>query len=135
VGYEVPRRTGLVDFEEGHDYCGAEVTIYLDQPLGFVFEMQRQFLAAATAEKGEDLDLVEELVREFASRVLSSWNLENDGEPIAATAEEFYKLPAAFANTLIGEWLTASTRVTGPLDERSSAGDGSVVPWEKATTS
>jgi len=127
--FKVPRREAHITFAEDHDYHGAEIDIYLDQPLAFVFEMQQQFLEASDSKDGSELELMQALLRQFGEHVLASWNLEDDaGSEIPATAEGLFTLPAAFVNTLIGKWLEEATSVPAPLGERSSDGGGSVVP-------
>lgn len=110
-GFRVPRREALVEFEEGHEYHGAEVRLRLDVPMGLVFEFQRL---------GSD---GEAALRRFGDQILLGWNLEDDdGEPVPATADGLLTQPFGFANTLMTRWAEAVTGVPGPLGVPSSNG-------------
>lgn len=71
----------------------------------------------------ENLDpaQVEEMLTGFA-RVLVSWNLEIDGEPIPADLDGLKRLE--FANTfrIIAGWIRSTAGVSAPLAQRSSDG-------------
>lgn len=117
MGFQVPRRTARVTFEEGHDYHGAEITLNLDLPTAAIFELQRL--------QAEDADAA---VRMFADDALVTWNIEDNGVPVPATYEGAKTQPAAFILTLMRRWQEAATEVPAPLGQASSGTDSSVVP-------
>ena len=41
MGYELPKRTAILEFAEGHDYHGAEIEVSLDLPLEMIFRFRR----------------------------------------------------------------------------------------------
>ena len=45
----------------------------------------------------------------FGDTVLTSWNIEEDGELIPATGEGFMTLPPAFCMAIIGAWAERAT--------------------------
>ena len=117
MGFQVPRRTARVTFEEGHDYHGAEVVLNLDLPTAAIFELQR--LQATDGDAA---------VRMFAEDALVSWNVEDGGAPVPASYDGAKTQPSAFILALMQKWLEAATDIPAPLGQSSSATDGSVVP-------
>ena len=118
MGFQVPRRTARVTFEEGHDYHGAEVVFLLDAPTAFLFEFQR-------AQKAD----TETAIRMFADSIIDSWNLEDDaGNALSADYEGAQTLPTVFLSALMERWVAEATAAPAPLGQPSSDTDGSVVP-------
>lgn len=118
MGFQVPRRTARVSFEEGHDYHGAEVVLVLDAPTEFLFEFQR-------AQKSD----IELAISMFAESIIESWNVEDAlGNPRPTSYEGAKKEPPAFLTALMERWVAEATAAPAPLGQRSSDTDGSVVP-------
>jgi len=119
MGYKLPKRTALVEFDEGHEYHGLRIELRLDIPMGLAFSFDR-----------EDVT-VEQRLREFAAATLLGWNLEDDdGNPIPATADAFMQQPFAMGILLFEKWREATTGVPAPLVEPSANGKPSAEPSE-----
>lgn len=125
MGFEVPRRTVVFDFTGG-DYEGAIVRCRLDVNLDTYLYYARVKFSPDSA-----LDLIEAASRRFGEEILLDWNLEDNGEPIPATADGFVKIPPALNAIIIAKWLGEVMAVPDPLVGRSSNGGappGMVIP-------
>ena len=111
MGFEIPRRTARIILED--DYEGAEITCALDVDMGTYFHFQGLI-------ESEDAAHLEKAFREFGDRILIEWNLEEDGEPLPATAEGVMQLPPALALAILGKWSEAVGEAPAPLSGRSS---------------
>lgn len=109
MGFEVPRREALMTFE-GTDFDGAEIRCRLDVPLSLYLDIMRS----------ETVNQQEEVNRRWAEKVLLSWNLEQDGEPVSADADGFLSLPPSFVNVIVAKWLESAAGVSGPLGSSSN---------------
>lgn len=115
MGFTIPKKTALLRFE-GTDYDGAEVTLRLDVPMSFAFEMQ---------DLGEQ-EKYQESYGLFCERVLISWNLEDDnGIPIPPNLDGLMQLPAQFPLLILNRWTEAVMEVPSPLGETSRNGSTS----------
>jgi hypothetical protein len=71
----------------------------------------------------DDREKLREMFHEFG-QVLVSWNLEDeDGTPIACTAEEFVGQDPAFVREVLDQWAAAIAGVAAPLEQPSPAGE------------
>jgi hypothetical protein len=120
TGYRVPRRTALVEFDEAHEYYGAEIVLRLDVPIGVMLEFQR-----AATDEGQ----AETVIRRFGDDIVLEWNLEDDEGPVPATGDGLMMQSFAFANMLLSKWVEVATQVPGPLGEPSNNGNG----WAAST--
>lgn len=128
MGFEVPRRTAALVFEE---YPGLEVSAVLDVPLQMFFDFQRM---------AESLDVaqVEKALREFGDAVLISWNAEIDGKAIPATGDGLMALSLGLAKDILAGWLRGIADVPAPLAGGSVNGRASLVepaPMEASSVS
>lgn len=106
MGYKVPRRQALINFE-GTDYDGAELTCVLDVDLDTFFTVSRAAVG--------DVGAIEGALRTFAQRSLLEWNIEaDDGTPIEVSEAAFMALPPAMGLLIISRWLEAAAS-PGPL--------------------
>ena len=115
AGFTLQRRTINLTFSDG-DLAGLSVVCRLDIALGMFLEFQ----SAASASTVDDSEAnIGESFRLFAENVLISWNLEEDGKPIAPTVEGFFSLPPAIASEIISRWSQEVTELNDPLDMQS----------------
>lgn len=131
MGYEVPRRMALLKFEDGvHD--GLEVRCAFDMPLGTFIEFTKRMGAEAVVAQ-------EEAIRQWADDILDSWNVEEKGKPVPASADGVMVLGLAFVKDIIDAWAGGmKDSVTGPLAETtadlstSSVNGGAASPAESS---
>ena len=131
MGFDVGS-TLVMDFTGTPEWEGAEVKLSLDVTMERFFALQRAFAGTAvTSEREEGAPLTDEdeqhmqaAMRGLGDTVLSSWNLEREGEPIPATGDGMLMIPMALANLISTQWME---RVSGQLPEASgaSSSDGS----------
>lgn len=88
--YTPPRRELHVEFEEGHMYEGAEVTLSLDIPFALLCEMW-----ALDELTGQPLL---ELIKRFGDEALIDWNLG-----ITADGEGLAQQPFAFVIAIVSQ--------------------------------
>lgn len=112
MGFEVPRRTARIQFEE---HPGMEIECALDISLGAFFEFQR--LTASKDQKD-----VEKAMQQFGEEIVISWNLEIDGIKLPATGEGMLRLPPAFALVILNAWVGAVQEL--PLEGSEMPRDG-----------
>lgn len=79
-------------------------------------------LASLIDEGGFTGDTAEEIFERF-SKVLVSWNAEDDEGPLPITAEGLLRLDLVEARAIVEGWRDAVTGVTGPLDKSSTSGE------------
>lgn len=115
AGFTLQRRTINLTFTDG-DLEGLSVVCRLDIALGMFLEFQSA-LAGTSNDNPEGFG---ESFRLFAENVLISWNLEEDGIPVAASVDGFFTLPPAVASEIITRWSSEVTELSNPLDETSS---------------
>lgn len=72
----------------------------------------------------EDLDLIDDVFRTFAS-ALVDWNLEDEkNQPVPITLEGIYEQELDFVMEIVAAWVDALTGVSAPLAKRSTGGEG-----------
>ena len=129
MGYELPKRTAILEFEEGDDYYGAEIEVSLDLPLEMIFRFRRARRPdsehPATPEEVAD---EEQLYREFGDRALVRWNLTAGGVPVPATGAGFIAQPGPFCAAVMTAWTRATTGDSAPLVAPSDVGPVSQEP-------
>lgn len=117
MGYKVPKRTLVLEFEQGDEHHGLEVRMILEAPLSLLFEMQR-LARIATEEEAE------RILRTFGDALLIDWNVEDDeGQPIPATGDGLLSLPFSLARLMIAKWTEAATGPPAPLGAPSPNGN------------
>ena len=111
MGFQIPKRTVTVTFEDG-DFVGAEARMQLDPPMGEFLRV----INALNAGRFEELcDLV--------ASMLISWTVDDaEGKPLAPTKEGVLGAPMSFVIALANEWAAAQTGPSGPLGKPSSNG-------------
>lgn len=100
---------------EDERFEGLEVRVK-SMPLGKFIE-----IASLIDEGGFTGETAPEVFARF-SKVLVSWNAEDDEGPLPMTAEGLLRLDIVEARTIIEGWRDAITGATGPLDQSSSDG-------------
>ena len=114
AGFQITKKTALIEFEEGHEYYGLSVLTSLDVSMEVLFSLDK------IGDKGS---ANAELLSNFGDQVLIEWNLtDSNDEPIPATGAGFMKVPLSLAAALMRYWSTAATDVPGPLDRPSRNG-------------
>lgn len=125
-GFRLPKRTALIEFEEGHEYHGLRVRVVLDAPVEFMLAMQ-------TAVSG-GLEQAGEALRAFGDDCLLEWNLEgDDGQPVPANGNGMLRLPPVATGQLITRWMEAATQPAAPLGGQSPNG-GTSEPGQSGPT-
>lgn len=112
MGFEIPKRTATLDFEA---YPGLEVVVNLDVKLGTFFDLTE------LADSG-DLKTIKQALSDFGDNVLISWNAEEEGRAIPATAEGIMALPFQMAKDVLEGWMRGITELPAPLVEPSPNG-------------
>ena len=126
-GFKLPERTALLRFHG--DYEGAEATVRRDVPIGIMLDFM-----GAVSEGPDDVGperAVEilGLYGKFAEAALMKWNLlDHKGQPIPATPEGMLKVPPAFGNLLIQQWVEVVVNPPVPLGEQLTNGATSAIP-------
>lgn len=116
-GFQMPSRTVLLTFDDGSPYHGAEVRCTLRMTLEQTLALQRMTAVQADGD-------IEGAARTFAETVLLSWNLmDDDGEPIPATADAFLEQPTDFVMSVINHWQAAVTQPDAPLASPATNGE------------
>ncbi len=126
------RKTYKLKWPEGHDLHGLEIRLagMNMEELQTLASMKE---AAQEAQQSKDISQITPLFDLFADKLIS-WNYEeDDGTPIAATAEEVRKLDiTVFIPAVLG-WTDAVASVASPLKKSSSSGEvpqGVSIPME-----
>jgi hypothetical protein len=113
-GWEVPRRTARIVFEDG-EYDGAIVKTALDGSLNVYLDYVQLTEKNSPAE-------VAEAVRRFGDELLIEWNVKVNGHPIEPTGEGMCQIPMPFAILILQTWMKAMAEPSGPLEESTSDG-------------
>src|SRR3989304_7652795 len=120
MGFEEPVRTATLVFED-EDYAGAEVVCRRNVSMGTYFEIAR------AGEVG-NAEASEAAFRLFGERVLASWNVTVEGEPLPASGEGMLGLSPEFAALILSAWTRAVTDMPAPLGEPSVNGSSAKAP-------
>lgn len=114
MGFELPERTALLQFEDG-EYAGAEVRCRLNVGMGVMFDLWR-------LQNSPTPDDIQRAFLLFADEALIEWNLTRRGEAIPASPEGLGRVPMEFIRLLLAKWQEAAIGVPDPLDSRSANG-------------
>lgn len=124
MGFDVKRKVYNLLFTDG-EYEGMEVKA---RSAGVGAYRRIAELAAhpwSSPPTSQDLARHGEMLAAFAA-VLVSWNLEEDGAPIPATADGLDTIDPVMANAIVLGWMEAVAGVAAPLGQPSDGGDRSV---------
>lgn len=116
AGFRLPKKTYNITWPENHDYAGLEVRAH-GVSVGVVQELGR------LQEKAADntADVTDFLISVF-DKALISWNLETeDGRPVPADRGGILSQDMELVMSVIGEWMTAITGVSPPLNQPSGS--------------
>ncbi len=100
--FSIERRDARIIFPETSEYYGVELVTKLDVNV-------QTFLKFQGINDGASAEELAECFTMFGDTVLTSWNIEEDGELIPATGEGFMTLPPAFCMAIIGAWAEQAT--------------------------
>lgn len=132
MGFTPKRRLYELEWPEGSDYHGFEVT--MDRlPVGDFIELVRA-TEAGTSVGYDQLDRIYELV----GGNIVEWNLEIPaGTPVAPSVDALRQQDITLLMEIIGGWVSSMTRVSDPLGGASTGGVPSVelsmIPVEPLT--
>ena len=122
MGYQLPERTAVLAFEEGHRLAGLELTVSLSLPLDFYSEMWELW----ASKKPESLAA---LMDRFAAMCLRGWNVTDADGPVPATAESLRgKVDLTSAMQMIGKYLKQIGVLSDPKQGRSASTKRSDAP-------
>jgi hypothetical protein len=113
--FEIPQRTVKIEFP---NFKGLEVIASRDVTFEIALEVDE---AIATGTKASMF----KAVRTFVETGLISWNLSRKGEPVPATVEEMFKLPADLTSEILTLWVDVLKGIPAPLGEKSPDGEPS----------
>lgn len=122
MGFDIRRRYRLK--WSGTEYDGMEVVMSACS-LGELFELDRITQGFHDNNGGNDELTYRLWADRFAIMVkyTHEWNLEDDGEPLPISVDSYHKLSTGILNSIMQAWLQATTKVAGPLPERSPDGE------------
>ncbi|MFF7947026.1 hypothetical protein [Streptomyces griseorubiginosus] len=121
MGYKPKRKTYLIQFEEGHEYHGAQARLY-----GMTYG---QWEEATGADGGEGDKSGADSVKRFVEH-LASWNLEgDDGELLPLTMDAVKSVDKDLIAALNNAWIQHLIGVhdADPLPDSSPSGEPSLV--------
>jgi len=124
MGFDIEGTSVTLEFDEGTVLAGAHIECSLDVTLR-EFMAIRRLLREADALADTDVEQVEGLHRQIGDAVLRKWDLQRGEVAIAATGEEFAKLPLRLVNTIVGAWIGAATGASPNSSAASVSGDTS----------
>lgn len=124
MGFKVPKRIAVLEFDEASGFQGAEIRCRLDITTEAFFQVEA-LREAATA---DNETRIREMLTFFVDNIALEWNLEDEetGKPYPLTVDTLMReLPPALTLNLIPLWKNAAVGVSAPLVEPSPSLDPS----------
>ena len=120
AGFQAPKRTVRLVFDDGHQLHGLEVSAR-SVSVGTLLELSR--LAAVDFDR-MDATAIEGIDRLFAvfAESLVTWNMESDGVPVPCDVGGLRSLDLGTVMLVIMAWMEGLAGVSDPLPGPSGAG-------------
>lgn len=125
MGFKVPKRTAVLEFDEASGFQGAEIRCRLDITTEAFFELQR---LRDRQEEAPDSERIRQTLEFFLNNIVLGWNLEDEdtGEAIPVTIDAaMTMLPPRLTVGLVPMWMEIAIGVPAPLSEPSSSDSSS----------
>ncbi len=115
------RKRGHISFEEGHEFYGAEIDVWLTASIDLYLELLEMGNELSGAVEVEQLQTVfAPLIRRFAKSCLIGWNIDDElGAPTPADGDGLLAQEAEFITAILSAWLAEVGNPSAPLLQTS----------------